>query len=155
MKFKYLLYTLMLCAISINAQYETKTITELNMVPDSVLNNPLSTILDIGTQFDGDTVKIVGTVIFAPMLDWENDRRLTTSSASRGTYVTFLQDTSGAVWGGITLEQDSNYATGFDILDTGDVVEVTGVVSEGFYGNTTTFSVLVDPLTEINIVDSK
>lgn len=155
MKIKYFIYTLFFVALTLNAQYETKTIPELNMVPDSILTNA-TTISEIGTQHMGDTVKIVGTVLFAPMVDWENDRRLTTSSASRGTYVTFIQDTSGALWGGMFVEQpDTNLATGFDIIDTGDVVEITGVVTEGFYGNTTTFSVLVDPLTEINIVDSK
>jgi Secretion system C-terminal sorting domain len=156
MKIKYFLLSFILLAVILKAQeYPTISIPELNIVPDSILTNA-TTISDIGTQHMGDTVKIVGTVLFAPMVDWENDRRLTTSSASRGTYVTFIQDTSGALWGGMFIEQpDTNIATGFDIIDTGDVVEITGVVSEGFYGNTTTFTVLVDPLTEINLVDSK
>jgi len=156
MKVKYLVYLLFLVSILIKAQeYPTISIPELNLVPDSILTNA-TTIVELGTQYSGDTVKIVGTVLFAPMVDWENDRRLTTSSATRGTYITFLQDTSGALWGGMLVEQpDTNFATGFDIIDTGDVVEMTGVVSEGYYGNTTTFTILVDPLTEINIVDSK
>ncbi len=130
-------------------EYPEVSIVDLNIVSDSVLENATS-IVDIGTSYMGDTVKIVGTVLFATMVDWENDRRLTTSSASRGTYLTFIQDTASRVWGGITIEQtDSNFRTGFDKLDFGDVIELTGVVSEGFYGNTTTLSVLVEPLTEI------
>ncbi len=156
MKIKILSLILILSGITLFAQsYPEVSIPELNIVSDSVLQNATS-IVELGTSYSGDTVKIVGTVLFAPMVNWENDRRLTTSSASRGAYLTFIQDTSGAVWGGITVQQsDSNMATGFDIIDTGDVVEITGVVSEGFYNNTTTLDVLVDPLTEINIVDSK
>jgi len=155
---KKLLLTLifLLSGITLFAQnYHEVSIVDLNSVSDSLLDNATS-IVDLGTSYDGETVKVVGTVLFAPMVDWENDRRLTTSSASRGAYVMFIQDTASSLWGGIMVEQpDSNFATGFDILDTGDVVEVTGVVSEGFYGNTTTLTVLVDPLTEMNIVDSK
>ncbi|MEN8192987.1 MAG: T9SS type A sorting domain-containing protein [Bacteroidota bacterium] len=156
MKLRYFIYSIFILTSFLKAQeYPTMTIPELNIVPDSILANA-STISEIGTQYSGDTVKIVGTVLFAPMVDWENDRRLTTSSATRGSYLTFIQDTSGALWGGMTVEQpDTNFATGFDIIDTGDVVEMIGIVSEGFYGNTTTLSILVEPLTEINIVDSK
>ncbi len=156
MKIRLLTLLIVFSAISLFAQsYPEVSIVDLNTVPDSVMQNATS-IVELGTTYSGDTVKIVGTVLFAPVVNWENDRRLTTSSASRGAYLTFIQDTSGALWGGITVQQsDSNMATGFDIIDTGDVVEITGIVSEGYYGNTTTLDVLVDPLTEINIVDSK
>jgi len=156
MKIKYLFYILLYFSITITAQeYPTISIHELNIVPDSLLQNA-TTISQIGTQYDGDTVKIVGTVLFAPMVNWETDRRLTTSSGKYGDFVTFLQDTSGSLWGGITVIQaaDTISQTGFDIIDSGDVVEITGIISEGRYGNTTTLDVLVDPLTEINIVGS-
>ncbi len=156
MKSKVLLVILIMFTSQILAQeYPLVSITDLNTVPDSLLENA-SSIKDIGTQYSGDTVRVVGTVLFAPMVNWENDRRLTTSSSKYGNYVTFIQDTAGNVWGGLTVIQaDSNFQTGFDIIDTGDVVEITGVVSEGRYGNTTTLDILTEPLTEISIVDSK
>ena len=156
MKIRLLVLLFTLSAFSLFAQgYPEVSIVDLNIVPDSVLQNATQ-IADLATTHSGDTVKVVGTVLFAPMVNWENDRRLTTSSAKYGNLVTFIQDTSGALWGGLTvIQSDTNFQTGFDIIDTGDVVEITGVVSEGRYGNTTTLDVLVDPLTEINIVDSK
>ncbi len=156
MKIRLLVLLFTLSAFSLFAQgYPEVSIVDLNIVPDSVLQNATQ-IADLATTHSGDTVKVVGTVLFAPMVDWENDRRLTTSSAKYGNLVAFIQDTSGALWGGLTvIQSDTNFQTGFDIVDTGDVVEITGVVSEGYYHNTTTLNVLLDPLTEINIIDSK
>ncbi|MBI9069983.1 MAG: T9SS type A sorting domain-containing protein [Melioribacteraceae bacterium] len=155
MKLKLTAFIIMLCGISLFAQdYPLVSISDINKVSDDYLNS-ITTPANIPSPMDGDTVRIRGTVLFAPMVDWENDRRLTTSSGSRGAFLTWIQDLDGSEWGGIQIEQtDTFYQTGIDIIDTGDVVEITGVISEGFYGNTTIMAVLIEPLTEIEIVDN-
>ena len=152
MKIKYLFYSLLFITITINAQYETKTISELNLVPDSILTDPSSTIVDLASQYIGDTVKVRGVITFAPLVNWENDRRTTTSAEEY--FQGFMQDEEGALWGGLQIIQlDTLAQTGFDIVDTGDVIEVTGIIEE-YYDNTTRLQILTDPLTEVNIVDN-
>ena len=129
-------------------------------------NYPLVSIHDIqyydsvGTKnwqpsaYTGDTVRVVGIIMIRPLIDPDTNR--TPVMYYGGRWGTYIQDTSAALvkdgWGGLNILQNDttgNYQnTFFDLRDTADVVEMTGVVTT--YNETNELMLLLDPVTPVN-----
>jgi Secretion system C-terminal sorting domain len=78
----------------------------------------------------GDTVTVIGRVVAPPRVNPSGGdfRKLLRGTNSHQAYI---QDTLNNVWGGIIVRQaDSSSNTGFDQVDSGVKVKVTGVVQE-------------------------
>lgn len=78
----------------------------------------------------GDTVTVTGRVIAPPRVNPSGGdfRKLLRGANSHTAYI---QDTANNIWGGIIVRQaDSISNTGFDQLDSGMKVRVTGIVQE-------------------------
>ena len=129
-------------------------------------NYPLVTIHDIqyidsvGTygwsqsQYYNDTVRVVGVMMISPVVDAANgDFHTVMYYGNR--YGVYIQDTSATEWGGLNvLINDtvaaSTKATFFDLTDTAQIVELTGVIST--YGSTNEMFLL--PSVPVNILGS-
>jgi predicted extracellular nuclease len=65
-----------------------------------------------------------------------------------------MQDTTGQLWEGLNVVQDDTtlpfQGTFFDLVDTAQVVEITGVITE--YYTTTQLNVLRNPVTPVEII---
>ncbi len=102
----------------------------------------------------GDTVRVVGTVMIRPVVDPDTNRTPTMWYGPR--WGSYLRDTSSAVdeWAGLNLLQNdtsgNNQNTFFDLVDSADVVEITGVVTT--YGQTNELMLLLNPVTPVNII---
>ncbi len=133
---------------------------------------PLVTVEDIQFQSDssllangdqpsplnGDTVRVRGTVLVAPLVDPQNDRRVIIWSGA--AWNTYIQDDNGVVYemfDGITMRQGDTtgaaQGTFFDLVDTAQVVEFTIVVDE--FIETTQGALLVDPVTPVQIISNE
>ncbi len=99
-------------------------------------------------------VRVVGTIMIRPVVDPDTNRTPTMYYGSR--WGTYIRDTSSAVdeWAGLNILQNDttgdNQNTFFDLVDTADVVEITGKVTT--YGQTNELFVLLDPVTSVNII---
>ena len=125
---------------------------------------PLVTIHDIqyidsvGTKgfkpsaLTGDTVKVVGIIMIKPVIDPDTNRTPIMYYGTR--WGTYIQDTSSSAtdWAGLNvLQNDTSTAyqgTFFDLRDTADVVEMTGVVTT--YNQTNELFLLLNPIKEVN-----
>lgn len=126
---------------------------------------PLVTIHDIqyidsvGTKgfiqspFTGDTVRVRGVVTVRPLVDPDTARQPILYLGAR--WGSYIQDTSSAAlngWGGLNILQNdttgANQNTFFDLVDTSDVIEITGVVTK--YGQTNELMILLNPVTPVN-----
>lgn len=150
MKNKILFLLLFLGGISFaQSNYPLVTIHDIQFVPDSIISQG-----DIPSPLNGDTVRVRGVVMTSPLVDPVNDRRPIIAAGAR--WVTYIQDTSGTLWGGLNILQDDTseayQSTFFDLIDTTDIVEFTGVVTE--YFTSTELLQLINPITPINIVGS-
>ncbi|MBT8381413.1 MAG: hypothetical protein KJO59_03535, partial [Ignavibacteria bacterium] len=133
---------------------------------------PLVTVEDIQFQSDssllangdqpsplnGDTVRVRGTVLVAPLVDPQNDRRVIVWAGA--AWNTYIQDENGLVYemfDGITMRQGDTtgaaQGTFFDLVDTAQVVEFTVVVEE--FIETTQGAILVDPVTPVQIISNE
>ncbi|MGH2574396.1 MAG: T9SS type A sorting domain-containing protein [Ignavibacteria bacterium] len=78
----------------------------------------------------GDTVTVIGRVVAPPRVNPSGGdfRKLLRGTNSHQAYI---QDTLNNVWGGIIVRQgDSTSNTGFDQVDSGMKIRVTGIVQE-------------------------
>lgn len=103
----------------------------------------------------GDTVRVRGAIMVSPMVDPTSNRTPIMYYGAR--WGSYIQDTSAQAsegWGGLNVLQNdttgSNQNTFFDLVDTTNVVELTGVVTT--YGQTNELFLLIDPVTPVNIV---
>ena len=111
----------------------------------------------------GDTVQVTGVVMVPSVVNPTFDRRPIMWAGAR--WQTYLRDTNYAAneWAGINIIQnDTSLAaqgTLMDLLDTAQVVTITGVVSEfvsaGQTGGQTQINVLTNPLMPVQFVGSK
>ena len=102
----------------------------------------------------GDTVRVVGVIMIKPVIDPDTNRTPVMYYGSR--WGTYIQDTSAVVdeWGGLNVLQGDtsgdNQNTFFDLVDSADVVEMTGVVTT--YNQTNELFLLLNPVTPVNII---
>ncbi|MCK5457184.1 MAG: hypothetical protein KAI45_08665, partial [Melioribacteraceae bacterium] len=126
---------LFMLSINVYAQYPEVTIMDIQFQhPDSLLANGDDQARH--NPFFGDTVTITGVVMVAPNKDAHPDSG---QILHNGAPSLALQDTSEIDYAGI-LVRFENSTPAFDFLDTGNVVKVTGVVSEFF--KTTQFNLI-------------
>ncbi len=129
---KKMLLFLFLMVISVTAfaqNYPHVTIRDIQYInPDSV-----SSGCEIQSQLAGDTVNVTGVVMVAPYRDANPDSGTTLIA---GAPALILQDTADTEWAGILVRYPNMPAgNAFGLIDTGYVVNVTGVVVP--YFNTT------------------
>ena len=114
---------LLVISVSVFAQnYPHVSIRDIQYLdPDSLSGN-----CEIQSPLAGDTVNITGVVMVAPYRDANPDSGTTLIA---GAPALILQDTADTEWSGI-LVRYPNMPTGnpFGLIDTGYVVNVTGVV---------------------------
>ncbi|MCH7722335.1 MAG: hypothetical protein IIC76_03200 [Bacteroidetes bacterium] len=103
----------------------------------------------------GDTVRVQGVVMVAPVVNAGTDRRRIHAAGNR--WMIYMVDPNGNQHeffdGIIPIQHDTtgvNQNTFFDLVDTADVVEFTVVVEEFF--TTTQVALLVNPPTSVSIV---
>src|SRR3972149_8532954 len=149
------LLMLLLMAFSseiLSQNYPLVTIEDIQYQhPDSLLANG-----DQPSPLLGDTVVFRGVIMVSPLVDPQTDRRRIIAAGARWT--AYVQDHEGFVYDrydGIFILQDDTseiyQGTFFDLVDTAQVVEFTGVVSE--YFTTTEFFLLIDPVTPVSIIE--
>ena len=102
----------------------------------------------------GDTVRVVGYLMIRPVIDPDTNRTPVMYYGTRwGTYIrdTSLQSTE---WAGLNVLQNdttgNNQNTFFDLVDTTNIVEMTGVVTT--YNETNELFLLLNPVTPVNII---
>ena len=149
MKFKLLILMFALAVGGIFAQskYPLVSIHDIQFI-DSVgtkgfINSPLL----------NDTVRVRGTIMVRPVVDPDTNRATIMYYGAR--WGTYIQDTSGQFWGGLNILQNDTASTGvqntfFDLVDTSDIVELTGVVTP--YNQTNELFILLNPVTPVNII---
>ncbi len=134
-----LLFCFLLSGITLFAQdYPLVTIQYIQSLPDSVGEGP--------SPHDGDTVRVQGSVLVRPVIDADTARRVIISAGA--SWATYIQDPAGQLWGGMYVLQLNDTVgnaqnTFFDLVDTAQVVEFTGVISE--YYTTTEFLLITQP----------
>lgn len=147
MKTKLLFILILISGSLIFAQnYPNISIRDIQFLP----NDSLSAGRD-GSLHVGDTVQVTGVVMVSPVVDPTFDRRPIMWAGSR--WQTYLRDTNFTFteWAGLNIIQNDTSAaaqgTLMDLLDTAQVVTITGVVAE--FGQQTQLNVLTNPLTPI------
>ena len=157
-KYFMLLAVLFIFSMNIMAQeYPLVTIQDIQFLQDSVIQNG-----DAISPLWGDTVLVRGIVMVRPVVDPSTDRRRIIAAGARWSI--YIQDEVTGVWGGINILQNDTVGaaqgTFFDILDTAQVVEFTGVITEfngsttGTTPGTTQINYLVDPITPVSIIST-
>lgn len=151
MKLKYLLGILFISAsMSFAQEYPLLTIRDIQFLPDSVI-----ALGDAPSPRNGDTVRVRGVILVAPVVSPIGDRRRIIAAGAR--WYTYIQDPNNQVWGGLVAIQNdttgANQQTFFSLADTAQVVEFTGVISE-FANNTTQLNLLLNPITPIQIIET-
>lgn len=149
-----LLFLLVLIAgsLTLAQNYPHVSIRDLQFLPDDSLANGKDASLYLG-----DTVQVTGVVMVSPLVDPTFDRRPIMWAAAR--WQTYLRDTNYTAvdWAGINVIQHdtsvSAQGTLMDLLDTAQIVTITGVVAE--FGQQTQLNVLTNPVTPIQFVGTK
>ncbi len=108
------------------------------------------------SKFTSDTVRVRGVVMVKPLVDADTFRVPTMYYGGR--WGTYIQDTSSSLygygWAGLNVLQNDttgdNQNTFFDLVDSSDIVELTGVVTT--YGQTNELMLLLNPVTPVNII---
>lgn len=145
MKFRLLLILSVLAVgiISAQSQYPLVTIHDIQNI------NGVDTVGFLPSALTNDTVRVRGIIMIKPLVDADTNRTPTMYYGAR--WGTYLQDSSDS-WGGLNVLQNDTslqyQGTFFDLADTGDYVEMTGVVTT--YGQTNELMLLIDPVTEVN-----
>src|SRR5574338_92688 len=135
--------------------YPLVTIQDIQFLPDSVIQNG-----DAISPLWGDTVRVRGIVMVRPVVDPTTDRRRIIAAGARWSI--YIQDEITGIWGGVNILQNDTTVqnTFFDIADTAQVVEFTGVVNEfngsttGTIPGTTQIDYLVNPITPISVISN-
>ncbi len=130
-------------------QYPLVSIHDIQFI-DSVgtkgfVNSPLA----------NDTVRVRGVVMVRPLVDPSVDSLRTPIMYYGARWGIYIQDTNASqFWAGLNVLQNdtttASQGTFFDLMDTSDVVEFTGVVTP--YGQTNELMVLLNPITPVNIL---
>ncbi len=152
MKFRLLLLMLIAGAGMIFSQSKTK----VNQYP-LVSIHDIQYIDSVGTRgfinsaYANDTVRVRGVIMIRTLVDPDTARTPTMYyGAAWGSYIE--DTTTGQTWRGLNVFQSDttgiNQGTFFDLADTGDYVEITGVVSP--YGSTNELMPLLNPVTPFN-----
>jgi hypothetical protein len=127
-------------------------------IEDIQYQHPDSLLLygDRPSPLQGDTVRLRGVIMVAPVVDASTDRRRIIAAGAR--WATYIQDENPQMhdhFDGMYMLQDDttgeNQNTFFDLVDTAQVVEFTAVISE--YFTTTEGLLLLNPVTPVQIVD--
>lgn len=153
MKVRILLLTLLVTAgfTLSQTQYPLVTIQDIQFVPDSLQGS------DPPSPLNGDTVRVQGIVMVRPVIDPDTNRGVIISAGPR--WSVYIQDPNGGLWGGLNILQQDTSSPGvqntfMDLVDTAQVVEFTGVISE-FLNNTTQINILTNPPVPVQIISSQ
>ncbi len=128
-------------------------------------NYPLVTIHDIqfidsadtkgfvASPLTNDTVRVRGVVMIRPLVDPTTNRQTVMYYGNR--WGSYIQDSSGQEWAGLNVLLNDTTTAGaqntfFDLVDSSDIVELTGYVST--YGATNELMLVTDPAIPVNIV---
>ncbi len=148
MKFKLLVISFLLGmgVVFAQSQYPLVSIHDIQYI-DSVATKGWSQ-----SQYLNDTVRVVGVMMIRPLVDPEHNNRYTVMYYGN-RYGSYIQDTSATEWGGLNVlisdtSAASTQATFFDLTDTAQIVELTGVIS--MYGQTNEMFLL--PSVPVNIL---
>lgn len=154
----FIFFILIASSLTLAQNYPHVSIRDLQFLPDDSLSAGRDASLHIG-----DTVQVTGVVMVSPVVDPTFDRRPIMWAGSR--WQTYLRDTNYAAvdWAGINIIQNDTTATAqgtlMDLLDTAQVVTITGVVSEfvstNQVGGQTQINVLTNPVTPIQFIGTK
>lgn len=142
MKMKGLLILyLLLVNVGIFAQpYPLVTLQDIQKPPDSLIG-----VTDPPSVLNGQIVRVRGLVMVQPVIDPVNNRGVIISAGARWSI--YVQDPEGALWGGINvIQHDTSLAaqgTFFDLVDTAQVWEFTGLVEE--FNTTTQLALVTTP----------
>ncbi len=141
MKAKILLVCLLFWAgVSLAQDYPLVTIQDIQLPPDSLIG-----VTDPPSVLNGDTIRVQGLVLARPVIDADTARRVIISAGGR--WATYIHDPNGGLWGGLNVIQDDtllvHQGTFFDLVDTAQIVEFTGVVTE--YNTTTEILLVLNP----------
>ncbi len=141
MKAKLLILSLLAFTISVFAQYPEVKIKDIQFQDPAGLNTYFDD--DMEPSLVNDTVTITGVVMVPPYKSANPDSGalMYMGGGAAGFY---LQDTSDADWGGITVRQTPVSAP-FNTLDSGFVVKITGVVNE--------YSTLTQKTTQFDVIE--
>jgi hypothetical protein len=159
MKIKLLLLCILFSGITAFAQnYPHVSIRDLQFVPDDSLQIGKDASIHIG-----DTIQVTGVVMVAPLVDPTFNRKPIMWASTR--WQTYIRDTNYTTneWAGINIIQNDTVGaaqgTLMDLLDTAQVVTITGIVAEfvtaGQRGGTTQINVLTNPLSPVQFGLSK
>ena len=124
---KKFLLTAFLFMLSINvfAQYPEVTIMDIQYQdPDSLITYFED---DMPSPLNGDTVTVTGMVMVSPYADHDPANGTIMYFGSIAGF--YMQDTSATEWAGLLILQEPPISPSFEILDSGTVVKVTGVVT--------------------------
>ncbi len=130
-------------------EYPLVTLRDIQYLADSVIAKG-----DAPSPLNGDTVRVRGVIMVSPVVDPSSNRHIIISAGGR--WVTYIQDPTDSAWCGLNVLQNDTSTAGvqntfFDLVDTAQVVEFTGVVTE--YNTTTELMMLLNPVTPVNIVE--
>jgi len=126
MKKLFILAGFLLLSTSVFAQYPEVTIMDIQYQDPSGLLIYFEN--DSASAYEGDTVTVTGMVMVPPNIDANPaNGPLMYFGSLRGFY---MQDTSATEWAGLLVLQEPPISPELEILDSGAVVKVTGVVSE-------------------------
>jgi len=144
---KILILFLIISGVSFaQSEYPLVTIQDIQQVPDSLQGT------DPHSPLDGDTIRVRGVILVSPVIDPDTNRRVIISAGGRWT--TYIQDSSGALWGGLNVLQEDISENGentfFDLVRVGQIVTLTGRV---FEFNTNTEIILITSPTPIPVED--
>jgi len=107
---KILILFLIISGVSFaQSEYPLVTIQDIQQVPDSLQGT------DPHSPLDGDTIRVRGVILVSPVIDPDTNRRVIISAGER--WVTYIQDSSGALWGGLNVLQE-------DISENGDLTRI-------------------------------
>lgn len=143
----FFILSVMMTELFAQTSYPLVTLQDIQRVPDSLFG-----VSDPPSVMQGDTVRVRGVIMVSPLVNPATDRRRIIAAGAR--WHTYLMDENRNVFGGIALLQHdttlANHNTFFDLVDTAQVVEFTGVVNE--FSTTTQFDILVNPAVPVNVI---
>lgn len=132
-----MLAVLFIFSMNIIAQeYPLVTLQDIQGIPDSLIGT------DPPSPLNGDTVRVRGIALVSTVIDPDTNRGVIISAGNR--WATYIQDPESNLWGGLYILQNDTVGaaqgTFMDLVDSAQVVEFTGIVSEYY---TTTELVLI------------
>ncbi len=149
MKIRLLLLTLLSAASLAFAQtqYPLVSIHDIQFI-DSVDTKGF-----IASKYTNDTVRVRGVIMIKPLVDPATNRQTVMYYGNR--WGSYIQDTSGQAWVGLNVLLNDTTTAGaqntfFDLVDSSDIVELTGYIST--YGSTNELMLVTNPAIPVNIL---